>query len=332
MSSIFNSQIGKNTSDERKKQHQQYSDNALRSKQNYHEHYKSIDISKIKNDTIPLTSGGTITIHPAEIAYSVKLMMDDMMRDSRYSFIIPYIQKPIIWTYEIETALTDGIRIYMSPLFAHTLINGIAIKEANKFKETLSELDLRDNKNRAMIRSIKTKYVRFVLIHEVYHIIYNHVRRGILKYGSNPTKQESEVGNVSMDLEINRDIESTFPDLAGSTEVIGGIWYLHDKFFNKNKKPFMKDIWEDVWDDFMARNLKFNPSDPFSNEGANPVQKDNNQVGPYADGWRKAVEAIKGKLIDPKIVNIPGGSGTISQEDLANALDQILKNAPKDED
>ena len=336
MSSIFNGQIGKNTSDKRKSEYQRFNDDAIRSRQNYKAHYKTKDISKIAKDIVPLTTGGTIEIHPAEIAQDVKIMMDDMMRDSRYAFIVPFIKKPVIWTYEIGSALTDGIRVYMSPLFAHTLINGIAIKEANKFASTLSEIDLRDTKNRRQYRSLKMKLVRFAIIHEIYHIIYNHVRRGILKFGSNPTKQEHYVGNVSMDLEINRDIESTFPDLAGSTEAIGGVWYLHDEFqgipiYNKNKKPFMKDIWEDIWDVLMSRNANFNLADQFSNEGANPVQQDNNQVGPYADGWRKAVDAIKGKLIDPKTINIPGGSGTISQEDLADILDKII-NAAANED
>ena len=331
--SIFNSQIGSNTSDERKKQHQQYTDNIIRSKSNYKERYIPVDISKMKTAIVPLTTGGSIKIFPAQMAFMIKVMLDDMSHEKRYAFIMPYLKKPIIWTTEIETALTDGIRIYMSPAFAGALIFGDGTREADEFKKSLpSDQDWNDNKNRLKYRTIQTKYVRFVIIHEVYHIIYNHVRRSIIKYGANATKQEATLGNISMDLEINRDIESAFPDLVGSTETINGIWYKNEKYFKKKKKPFMKDVWEEIWDDFMDRNKKFNTSDPFSNEGANPVQKDNNQPGPYADGWRKAVASIKGKLIDPKTINMPGGSGTISQEQLADVLDQILKNAAQNED
>ncbi len=341
MSSIFNGQFGKNTTDDQKRTYQWHEDQETRSKYQYKEKYKSINISKILEDKIPLSNGGYITIKPAEIADKVKLMMDEMMRDPKYEFIKPYIQKPVIWTYEIGAALTDGIRIYMSPVFAATLLSsspktGMGGKEADEFWNNLNPTEQRDSKNRAQWRMMQTKYVRFAIIHEVYHIIYNHVRRGILKYGSNPTKQEHDVGNISMDLEINRDIESTFPDLRGSTEKIGAIWYMHEKFFNKNGKPFVKDIWEDIWDDFMNRNKDFDLSDPFANEGANPVQEDKTKQGPFADGWRKAVDAIKGKMIDPRTFNMPGGSGTISGN-IKDALDQIFKaaaegNGVEDED
>ena len=331
MSSIFSGQFGKNTTDQQIAAYKAHKDRALKSKYNYVEKYKNVDISKILKDKVPLSNGGVLNICPAAIADDIKMMLDDMRRDPKYEFIKPYIQKPVIWTYEIATALTDGIRIYMSPVFAAVLLDSTPKRrmggaEADEWFNSLSFQEQRDSKNRLKLRMMRTKYVRFTIVHEVYHILYNHVRRGILKYGSNPTEQEHEVGNISMDLEINRDIESTFPDLRGSTQKINAIWYENEKFFNKKGQPFVKDIWEDIWDDFMARGKNFKTSDPFANEGANPVQADNAKQGPYADGWRKAVDAIKGKLIDPKSFDLSNIPDSTSDQSLEDALNKILND------
>lgn len=338
MSSIFNGQINQNTSKDRKQAYQKHLDDELRSKNNYHTLYKPINVSKMLKDQVLLSNGQIKEIHPAEIADIVKQMMDEMMRNPKYSFIKPYIQKPVIWTYTPKTACTDGIRIYMSPLFADLMLGDhFGNKEANEYFSKLSASEYLDPTKRANARSIRTKYIRFIIVHEVFHILYNHTRRGILKYGSNPTITEHDNANVAMDLEINRDIESMFPDLEGSTKVIGGVWYLDEKMKgqnirNRKGEPFKKDIWEDIWDVFMERGNEFNLDDMLGNEGADPTQQDARKQGPYADGWRKAVESIKGKLIDPKTFNLPESNTQFSDEEFKDFIDKLVNSAPEDED
>jgi len=236
----------------------------------------------------------------------VKTMIDDMRRNREYSFILPYLDKPIIWTYEIKTACTEGIRIYMNPIFAEMILNERhGKKEADEFWATLkNNLERTDNANLTKYRLIQTRYVRFIIIHEIYHILYNHCRRAILKYGSHPTLDEKTRGNIAMDLEINRDIESTFQDLVGSTNEIGGIWFENEEYFSSKGKSFKKDIWEDIWDDWTEWDKNFNPSNPFNNDNVNPKRKNKTKIGPYADGWRKAIDAIKKRQIDPRTFNI----------------------------
>ena len=203
------------------------------------------DISKIDRDVIPLENGGRKVISPRQIANLAKRMLDNMRSNPQYSFIKPFITKPIIWTYEAKTAFTDGIRIYMSPAFASTLIGKKrGGGEAQAYMDSVDNLHSKDKDVVTKYYDIYTKYMRFVIVHEIYHIFYNHVRRAALKYGSNPSQEEHRRANIAMDLEINRDIESTFPDLRGATEVIEGIWYQNKKLYSSKDRIFKKEIWE----------------------------------------------------------------------------------------
>lgn len=323
MSSIFQGQFGKHTTADQKNAYDELTQKAQRNKDN---NYRGLNVSKILEDKVPLKSGGFLTIHPARIADDVKQMMDDMRRNPLYSFIKPYIEKPVIWTYEAKTAFTDGIRIYMSPVFAHVMLSKkYGAKEAEEYWAGLSGMEQRDSKCRQKYNSIYTRYLRFVLIHEVYHILYNHVRRGALKYGGKPTEVEHELGNIAMDLEINRDIESTFEELRGATETISGVWYKNEKYYKSDGTIFKKDIWEDVWDDWMESGKQFKTEDPLNREDVNPVQKSSKQNSPYADGWRKAIDAIKGKQLDPTSINL----GDVNDKDLSSeeVMDIINKMA-----
>ena len=264
------------------------------------------DISKIDTDVVPLENGGTKIIHPRQIANLAKRMLDNMRTNPQYSFIRPFITKPIIWTYEAKTAFTDGIRIYMSPAFASTLIGNKRGKgEANAYRDSVDNLHRNDKDVVTKFYDIYTKYMRFVVVHEVYHIFYNHTRRAALKYGSNPSQEEHRRANIAMDLEINRDIESTFPDLRGATETIEGIWYQNPKFYSSRGRIFKREIWEEVWDDWTenGQSEDFGDSDQFNSEDVNPVQESQAQISPFADGWRKAIDAIQSGRINPETFN-----------------------------
>lgn len=301
--SIYTGQIGTDTSQDKIRDYERI-DREIRAGKtdNY---ISGIPINKIEKDVVRLKNGGKMTIYPSRIAKEVKDLLNVMRDDPNFSFLSPYINKPIIWTYEAKTAFTDGIRIYMSPLFATKLMGrGAGFTEAEAWWGTLNGEQQMDQDYIDEYFKRKMKYVMFVIVHECYHIFYNHIRRASLKYGGHPTAQEKDVGNISMDLEINRDIESTFEFLRGSTEFINGIWYKNPNYYKSNGTVFSKDIWEDVWDDFIKSKKSFKRSNPTNSSGVNPKQKSTVQQSPYADGWRKAVDSIKRGLLNPNTFNI----------------------------
>lgn len=320
--SIFRAQLSDNLSDEKIKEYNEW--NRKLSQQNNREIYRPINVSKIKEDLVPIENGKMMLIKPAEIAYEVKVLLDEMRRDPQYEFCKPYIQKPVIWTYALETACTEGIRIYMSPVFAHTLIHLRGNYEAEAYWGKLSKEEQNSDKCIKTYNMLRTRHVKYVILHEIYHIVYNHVRRGILKYGGNPSELEKTTGNISMDLEINRDIEGSFPELRGCTEIIEGIWWKDEKFYSSAKKPFKKEIWEDIWDDFMESHKNFKTSNPFTNDGANPMQESEKQVGPYAEGWDKAIKSITDKSLDPRTFNFDNIDNSLSNPEIMKGIDKIL--------
>ena len=126
MSSIFQGQINKNISQE---DLDNYNSVGIPSKISG---LVEVNISKLSSDTLRTLNGGSITISPATIANQTLRMLNNMRSNPQYSFLAPYIEKPVIWTFQIDTAMTEGIRIYMNPLFAHFLM-AIKTKEANEY-------------------------------------------------------------------------------------------------------------------------------------------------------------------------------------------------------
>ena len=129
----------------------------------------------------------------------------------------------VIWTYRVDTAATDGFYIYFNPSFAIKLFC-IAGGEDEKAGTKLNDLA----KNRPSANDSKEKrdqwkkdvvfythrYLLFVLIHECYHKIYRHLERGIKHDNSITTNQNKfYLMNVAGDEEINRDIETQFPEV-----------------------------------------------------------------------------------------------------------------------
>lgn len=296
-SSIFQGQISDKTSEEQKRQYAKVSRKIDKS-----DNYKAINVSKIIEDIVPLENGGTMKVHPAATAARIAFMIDNMRINPDYSFLKPLLDKPVIWTYEAKTAFTDGIRIYMSPVFAEKLLK-IGNKEAAALIPTFGWGWESDSKKVAKHNATQDRYVRFIIIHEAYHILYNHIRRAALKYGKG-TAEERDRANVAMDLEINRDIEGTYEDLRGVTEMIEGIWFENKKFFKSDGTMFKRDIWEAIWDDWTNNGSNFRPKNPLNNEQANPKQKSSKQSGPFADGWKKAIDSIKKKRLNPMTTNL----------------------------
>lgn len=149
-------------------------------------------------------------------------------------------KKGIVWTFDIPTAATDGIRLFFNPFFAEKLVAKWTPKAVDIVNKKLSE-----NPDRVITPDAKLYYQNlpflFVIMHEIYHQVYRHLEQ---------EKRYSECNgkhllcNCAQDMEINRDIEIHFPnDFAGMTKFAEG-QYGADRFPNE----YWKQIF-DVLDD-----------------------------------------------------------------------------------
>lgn len=235
-------------------------------------------------------TGKITTVNPRKIAALCKKFLDMMRDNDDTKWLSPFIAKNIIWTTECKTFFTDGIRIAANPYFAAVLItqgqndlkpqrDAIAAKYSSDY-----------NAGVEAEREIMSKYFQYVIVHEAYHMVYQHIRRSLLKIGKG-TKYEHEVANIAMDMEINRDIEAQYKKYSGATKVLEGVWY--EDYINKHTgKPFTKEIWEVIYDYLME-----NP-DQLPGENNQQIDEGNlppfqPQNWPYKDGWDKAIDAIR---------------------------------------
>ncbi|MBO6271503.1 hypothetical protein J6O48_01845 [bacterium] len=59
---------------------------------------------------------------PGQLAALVDKLIVDAMHNPYLNVILSYIDKPIIWSFDLETAASDGIRVAFNPAFAYTLL------------------------------------------------------------------------------------------------------------------------------------------------------------------------------------------------------------------
>lgn len=206
----------------------------------------------------------------------------------------------IIWTFRVRTAETDGIRLYFNPLFANYLVNLAGPAAKNKRAELLKQGVKPSDAYEAMVFE-SSKYFLFVVIHECYHQLYRHIESA--KY-----KEETRVGglaihrlaNISMDEEINRDIEIQFPEFAGATKATQGQ-------IEAEKYPI--EIWSEIFDDKFKNGETVIPPPPIDPpQGPKKDDDDDDdsdtvhKVAPkdYADGWAQAIADIKSGKVDPR--------------------------------
>lgn len=150
-------------------------------------------------------NGKEVTINMEKLIFmsSQIISSSDVKRDKNLSMIMDYWNKPIIWSVNSETACTDGYRLFFNPFFANMLILNDLMAAAEK-------------KNNPTLQKASKTYI-FVMVHEAYHILYDHMR--IAK----SLNADMRIFNIAADAEINRDIELQIPSLAGSTKEIHGI-------------------------------------------------------------------------------------------------------------
>ncbi len=159
----------------------------------------------------------------------------------------------VIWTYRVKTAATDGFYIYFNPSFAIELFSlsggedkepGTKLNELAKNRPTATDSKEKKDQWKKDVVFYAHRYLIFVLIHECYHKIYRHLERGIKHDKSIATNQNKfSIMNIAGDEEINRDIETQFPEFAGCTEKSGGCYTKEG-----NGSKYGLRVCEDIYD------------------------------------------------------------------------------------
>lgn len=214
---------------------------------------RGVNISKIEEVTV-LTKTGPKKLQPARIAALARHYIVSMYNDPDTKVLAKFFPKDIIWTFAIPTACTDGIRVAFNPEFAYDLFG----KDADLQKAAVAA------RGPQAARGMAGTAFQFVLIHEVYHQIYQHVRRELLK-AETANGQKHALANIAQDVEINRDIEAQMPKYKGCTNAIGGCF---DERFNNG------EMWEQIFDAYNTGNVTppVNPTGP-QKRGKNPSNK-----------------------------------------------------------
>ena len=263
----------------------------------------SVPVSELEVDTVlNARTGKNVTIRPKQVAQTVQNAIALITNDPKYSFLRPYLKKPVIWTYEANTAFTDGIRIFMDPLFT-TLMIKLGAQFANEWDNTQEAKDLQKYPNTPeYTKYIETlsmkqlKYVIFVIVHECYHVLYQHIRRMILKFGNKASANVRDLANIAADMEINRDIESCFPELEGATTEFNGIWW---KNYNTKEKSFQKDVFEEIFDWLLTHDPQSDTEDPFRNLKEQKDKNNDKSATGYGAGWDISVRGIQDGTLNP---------------------------------
>lgn len=197
---------------------------------------------------------------PAEIAAFCDMAKTNAMSQQHLGTILQRFPKPVIWSFKVDTAASDGVRIAFNPIFAQQLIyqGKQQVKDALASGKRMSG----DERTTRMARLFL-----FVLVHEAYHQIYRHreqaERKPETQGGSN-----HNLANIAMDAEINRDIEKQIPQwFAGATAESNGIF----------DTRFRMEPWQDIFDAYFYKKLE-----PPQQTNPNPINQ-NNSSQPQGD-------------------------------------------------
>lgn len=192
-------------------------------------------------------------IIPAQIAAFCDLAKANAMTQKHLGTILQRFPKPVIWTFMIDTAASDGVRIAFNPIFAQELI----YQGKQQVKDALAAGERMGGDERTIRVA---RLFLFVLVHEAYHQIYRHreqaERKTETQGGSN-----HRLANIAMDAEINRDIEKQIPQwFAGATAESNGIF----------DQRFRMEPWQDIFDAYFYKKME-----PPQQTNQNPINQNN---------------------------------------------------------
>lgn len=224
--------------------------------------------------------------------------VDKFIKNGKMS-VIGNMFNRILWTLEVTTAATDGIRVFFNPIFANELIT----KGGTNYKKEFDASPEAAKGARWNPLDFRTfKLFLFVITHEIYHQLYRHIEQAQRKEETANGKNHI-LANWSMDDEINRDIEIQWPEFKGATLESDGC-------YEADKYP--TEIWGQIFDDKYKNGDTIKPGEqvipppqgpeePQGGGGSGPEQETKEHEAPqsYVDGWEKALADIKAGKIDP---------------------------------
>ena len=249
---------------------------------------------------------GEVTVKKMLISKFVErynAIAEQYMKMGKYA-VIGEFYDDLIWTFRVDTAATDGIRIYFNPIFVYELVETCGpLADAKQTELKRKGVNVKDPRSGFDMTFEVAKGFIFVIIHECYHQLYRHIEQSKRKKETrNPTPSIHRLANISMDDEINRDIEEQFPEFEGITKLIEGCI---------EKEEYPHEIWMDIFDDKMQKGQKVpagptipppqRPTPP-GGGGQQPDQPEQEIEAPqdYVDGWKQAIDDFKAGKLDPK--------------------------------
>ena len=200
-------------------------------------------------------------IVPAEIATFCEMAKVEASRTRELGPILGRFNKPILWSFNIDTAASDGVRIAFNPIFAEQLLykGKVQVKKLiDDCKKNNKPLNM--SKNDRIIKM--ARLVLFVICHEAYHQIYRH-REQAERKKETQGGQNHQLANIAMDAEINRDIEKQIPKyFAGATEECEGIF----------DDRFIMEPWDIIFDAYYSGEVPI-PQIPINGSPVNNSQQ-----------------------------------------------------------
>lgn len=231
----------------------------------------SIPVSKMRvpvkvNITDAITGEQTEEeIIPAEIASFCEMAKTQAASTRELGPILGRFNKPILWSFNIDTAASDGVRIAFNPVFAEQLL----YKGKGQVKELMSQGKRMSQSDRVITMA---RLVLYVICHEAYHQIYRHREQAERKTETQGGKNH-QLANIAMDAEINRDLEKQIPKyFAGATEECEGIF----------DDRFRMEPWQIIFDAYFYNKVS-TPQQPINQNPVNNSQQQSGQQGQSGD-------------------------------------------------
>lgn len=204
-------------------------------------------------------------IIPAEIASFCEMAKTQAASTRELGPILGRFNKPILWSFNIDTAASDGVRIAFNPVFAEQLL----YKGKGQVKELMSQGKRMSQSDRVITMA---RLVLYVICHEAYHQIYRHREQAERKTETQGGKNH-QLANIAMDAEINRDLEKQIPKyFAGATEECEGIF----------DDRFRMEPWQIIFDAYFYNKVS-TPQQPINQNPINNSQQQSGQQGQSGD-------------------------------------------------
>lgn len=204
-------------------------------------------------------------IIPAEIASFCEMAKTQAASTRELGPILGRFNKPILWSFNIDTAASDGVRIAFNPVFAEQLL----YKGKGQVKELMSQGKRMSQSDRVITMA---RLVLYVICHEAYHQIYRHREQAERKTETQGGKNH-RLANIAMDAEINRDLEKQIPKyFAGATEECQGIF----------DDRFRMEPWQVIFDAYFYNKVS-TPQQPINQNPVNNSQQQSGQQGQSGD-------------------------------------------------